>query len=163
MPEGRVERLICLGALIALGFLVALTVPKWQEYSRSQKVEQSRAPTSSVASSTTSSTRSESPVSEAAADQRQEPRSTDAILRLRAERGDCWLLVRRDDEAGQVLFTGVLTRGRSVTIAGTFFWVRMGAGQNITGSFDGREVRDLPGGAATVSIEDGAVSVVELG
>jgi hypothetical protein len=64
---------------------------------------------------------------------------------------------------GRTLFTGTLPRGESLTFRGDEFRVRMGAGQNLAAVFDGLRVPDLPAGAATVAVELGNVSVLELG
>jgi hypothetical protein len=162
MPEGRAERFICLSALVALGFLVVLTVPKWQEYSRSQSVGRApadEAPGSGVAPHDQMGAAAIAPPS----DERVLRASSGSTLRLTADGGDCWLVVRRGDGAGRSLFTGTLARARSVSLPGTVFWIRMGAGQNLSGHFAGRKVAGLPGGAATVVVEDGTVSVLEHG
>jgi Domain of unknown function (DUF4115) len=162
MPEGRAERLICLGALVALGFLVVMTVPKWQEYSRSQNDRGAPAGEERSPEVTPQSQR-EAAAAAAPPDERVLQSSSGPTLRLTAEGGDCWLVVRRGDGGGRSLFTGMLARGRSVSVPGTVFWIRMGAGQNLSGLFAGRKVAGLPDGAATVVVEDGTVSVVEHG
>lgn len=163
MPEGRAERLICLGALVALGFLVVMTVPKWQEYSRSQNVGGAPAGEEPPSSEFTPQSQMGAAVATTPPDERVLQSSSGSTLRLTAEGGDCWLVVRQGGGGGRSLFTGMLARGRSVTLPGTVFWIRMGAGQNLSGLFAGRKVAGLPGGAATVRLEDGTVAVVEYG
>jgi Domain of unknown function (DUF4115) len=158
MPEGFIERLVCLAALITLGALVALTVPRWQEHWSSKPLRAE--PALGAASASNGSGQ---PGAGVTAAEDPLPRAFGHSLRLTAERGQCWLFVRKADERGRMLYAGTLSRGRSVSLAGSAFWVRMGAGQNLSAEFDGEPVRALPRGAATVSVELGAVTVIELG
>jgi hypothetical protein len=160
MPEGRIERLICFAALVTLGFLLALTVPRWQDYVTSKPAAGGLA-TSSASPGELPAPRTA--ISPGRATEQRASALVETALRFAAERGECWLEVRERGEEGRVLFAGTLVRGRSVTLRGSSFWVRMGAGQNLSARFGKHALADLPAGAATVSIERATVDVIALG
>jgi len=68
-----------------------------------------------------------------------------AVLVVRATRGDCWLLVRRGDSAGPVLYEGTLRRGSTVRFAARRVWVRLGAPGMVDASRGGKPVPGLSG------------------
>jgi transcriptional regulator with XRE-family HTH domain len=68
-----------------------------------------------------------------------------AVLVLRATRGDCWLLVRRGDSNGAVLYEGTLRRGSTVRFAAPRVWVRLGAPGMVDASRGGKAVPGLSG------------------
>jgi cytoskeleton protein RodZ len=81
------------------------------------------------------------------------PRQTPVARRpgalvIRAVRGDCWLLVRRGDDTGPVLYEATLPEGKSVRFAAPRVWVRFGAPWNVAAERSGRPVRTLPKGTA---------------
>jgi hypothetical protein len=154
------ERLVCFAALVTLGFLLALTVPRWQHYASSQPA--ARAP-ATLPATPEASPAPRTAISPGRATEQRGSALVETALRFSAERGDCWLEVRERGEEGRVLFAGTLVRGRSVTLRGSSFWVRMGAGQNLSARFGRHALADLPAGAATISIERATVDVIALG
>jgi hypothetical protein len=157
MPESRTERLICLAGIVVLGLLVVLIVPEWQERARPDAVGAGPAPGEVAPDVSASASEGFS----ASGARREGVARTPHTLRLTAARGDCWLLVKSSN--GRTLFTGTLPRAKSLTFRGGEFRVRMGAGQNLAAVFDGVPVPDLPAGTATVAVELGNLSVLELG
>jgi cytoskeleton protein RodZ len=53
-----------------------------------------------------------------------------AALVIRATSGPCWLLVRRGDSSGSVLFEGTLAQGQTMRFASRV-WMRLGAPWNV--------------------------------
>ena len=76
----------------------------------------------------------------------QRARSSPKVARvvLTAARGDCWLLVRVDSEAGLVLYENTLTRGHSASFARPRLWIRLGAPGNVSATLNGRPIEGLP-------------------
>lgn len=72
-------------------------------------------------------------------------RHAPAVLVVRATRGDCWLLVRRGDATGPVLYEGTLLRGSTVRFAAPRVWVRLGAPGMVDASRGGKAVPGLAG------------------
>jgi pyruvate/2-oxoglutarate dehydrogenase complex dihydrolipoamide acyltransferase (E2) component len=61
-------------------------------------------------------------------------------LLLRAKRTGSWLEVRKQSPSGPVVFSGVLTAGRTLNLTGAGFWVRFGAASNVTVVVNGHPV-----------------------
>ena len=72
-------------------------------------------------------------------------------LRLVAARGECYLLVRRDSAAGELLYEAILPAGNSVGFAGTRLWLRIGAAANLDATLDGEPLA-LPAGTVDVLV-----------
>lgn len=68
-----------------------------------------------------------------------------AALVIRATRGDCWLLVRRNGATGSVIYEGTLQLGTSVRFAAPALWVRFGAPANVDAARGGKAVAGLAG------------------
>lgn len=68
-------------------------------------------------------------------------------LVLTASRGSCWLLVRRSNEAGPVLYEGMLEPGQSLRFEPTV-WVRLGAPWNIDAHRGTHVIPNLTGSGA---------------
>lgn len=66
--------------------------------------------------------------------------------------GDCWVSLRRGSAAGDVLFEGLLARGRRARVRGERIFVRLGAGENVRVTVGG-ETRPVPAGLADVVVE----------
>ena len=67
-------------------------------------------------------------------------------LSLHAVRGDSWVLVRAQDSAGRVLYTGIIRRGSTVNVSGTRLWVRFGSVGNLDLTLNGKPVRPAHSG-----------------
>jgi len=67
-------------------------------------------------------------------------------LSLHAVRGDSWVLVRANDSAGRVLYTGIIRRGSTVNVSGTRLWVRFGSVGNLDLALNGKPVRPAHSG-----------------
>ena len=67
-----------------------------------------------------------------------------ASLVVRATSGPCWLLVRRGDSSGAVLFEGTLEQGQTMRFAPRV-WVRIGAPANVAIHRGAHVVTGLPG------------------
>lgn len=63
---------------------------------------------------------------------------------LTATRGNCWLLVRVESDAGPVLYENTLTRGQSVTFTRRVLWIRLGAPGEVDATLNGRPIATLP-------------------
>jgi transcriptional regulator with XRE-family HTH domain len=68
----------------------------------------------------------------------------DRRLVIRATRGNCWLLVRRGDADGPVLYEGTLTRGSVARFAAPRVWVRLGAPRSVDIQRGSVHIRGLP-------------------
>ncbi len=77
----------------------------------------------------------------------RQPQPGDARLVVRASRGDSLLSVHADSEAGESLYDGVLSQGRSVSLFGPRLWIRLGTAENVDLTLDGRPVERLPAGS----------------
>ena len=67
------------------------------------------------------------PPAQVAAAPASRQRPAPPTLAILAARGDCWLLVRAGSASGPVVYEGTLRRGRSLTFALRFLWLRLGA------------------------------------
>jgi hypothetical protein len=76
-------------------------------------------------------------------------RPTTPSVVLSATRGDCWLSVRVGDEAGDVLYEGVLAQGDSLRFKRRKLWLRLGAASNLDISVDGKPA-EVPAGTVDV-------------
>jgi Domain of unknown function (DUF4115) len=71
-----------------------------------------------------------------------------------AVRGDCWVSLRRGSAAGEVLFEGLLVRGRRARVRGAQVFVRLGAGHNVELTVGGKP-RPVPPGTTDLVVEPG--------
>ena len=74
------------------------------------------------------------------------------VVVVAAVRGDCWVSLRRDSAAGEVLFEGLLVQGRRARVRGDRIFVRLGAGENVRVTVGGKP-RAVPTGLADVVVE----------
>jgi uncharacterized protein DUF4115 len=81
-------------------------------------------------------------------------------LRLTATRGSCWVMVRQTSATGQVIFEGVLAEGESRGFTGAEFWLRLGAAANVDATINGRPLKGLPQGTASLQISRTGLSSV---
>ena len=72
-------------------------------------------------------------------------RPASRALVIRATRGDCWLLVRKGDATGPVLYEGTLRHGGTIRFAAPRVWVRLGAPGMVDASRAGKTVQGLGG------------------
>jgi transcriptional regulator with XRE-family HTH domain len=78
---------------------------------------------------------------------------------FRAARGNCWLLVRRSDAAGQILYEQTLAQGSSVRLpVGRALWVRVGAPWNLDVTVAGHAVAGLPTAPANVLVSKSGIA-----
>jgi hypothetical protein len=77
----------------------------------------------------------------------KKPAARPRVLTITAERGSCWLKVRRGDTT---VFYGTLVKGRTLRFRlATELWMRIGAPDNLLATINGRRV-SLPGDTANV-------------
>jgi hypothetical protein len=76
----------------------------------------------------------------------RQPQPGDAILVVRAARGESPVSVRAESEDGESLFEGILAQGRSVRRFGPRLWLRLGAAENVDLTLNGRPVERLEAG-----------------
>jgi hypothetical protein len=81
-------------------------------------------------------------------------------LRLAATRGSCWVMVRQTSATGQIIFEGVLAEGQSRQFTGEVFWLRLGAAANVDATVNGRLLKGLPQGTASLQISRKGLSSV---
>jgi len=78
---------------------------------------------------------------------------------FRATRGSCWLLVRRTNAAGPVLFERTLAQGDTVRLpVGRALWVRFGAPWNLDLTVAGRAVTRLPAAPTNVLVSKSGIA-----
>lgn len=144
MPGARLERLAVLLGLIALAGVVVLGIRGWQRYERSGAETPTHTATRRAIAPGTQ------PVS---------PRPRETLV-LQAVAGDSWAIVRSVRATGEVLYDGIVARGRSVSFSGRRFWLRIGAAGNVQLRFDGRPLAGFPVGTVTLAIDGRAVRVL---
>jgi len=69
--------------------------------------------------------------------------STPATLVIRAVRGNCWLLARRGDASGPILYEATLQQGDAIRLRARRVWVRFGAPWKVDVSRAGRTVHGV--------------------
>lgn len=84
-------------------------------------------------------------------------------FRLTAERGETWLQARRGSRNGEILYEGLLGRGRSLRFREERLFLRLGAPGNLMAEIGGRPLAALPSSAAEVLIDARGLRVVSLG
>jgi hypothetical protein len=148
MPETTTERLAALIGLVAALALVFVALSLRTD----RAAVHVAAPAEAEALPATNATRTEEPVARVASRPvtgRPAPAET-ATLVLKAARGDCWLSVHAGTPDGNVLYEGVLTNGRTISVKGARLWVRLGAAANLDLTLNGRKVAALPAGTFDV-------------
>jgi RodZ C-terminal domain len=141
--------------LLVLG-LVAANVVIWGGYVRiplvspdpaspSPRPATSTAPTSARVSTSTHRAVTAPPTTTigppASTQAQMAPAVVPVRFRITAARGDSWVLIRRSGPTGAIVYSGILSQGRSVTVKGTRFWVRFGAVGNLDLVLNGKAVR----------------------
>jgi hypothetical protein len=144
MPRSRLESAVVVAGIAALGVLVWLSVVAWGLYRSRQAAPE---PTISVPAKTAPARATASVATTTSA-----PTVANG-LKLTATRGDCWVEIRAGSASGRQLYAGILAASRSISFPGRRFWISLGAASNIDARFDGRPVRGLPKGVATVTID----------
>jgi hypothetical protein len=81
------------------------------------------------------------------------PRPTDPTLILSATRGDCWVEVRAGSAAGEALYAGTLTTGRTLRFKRPRLWLRLGAASNVDIVVNGRP-SSVPPGTVELTVPD---------
>ena len=160
MPESKLQRLLFLGGLCGLGALIALIVPAWRNYTRSASTQLAstkvQTPVQAPSRATTAPTVT-TPVSQPTYPV-QQPRI--ARLALVAAKGDCWVEAHAGSSHGKTLFIGTLAQGKSIKLAGSKLWIRLGASGNVAGRLNGKPLTGLPAG--TVSFVATALGMKNL-
>jgi uncharacterized protein DUF4115 len=78
---------------------------------------------------------------------------TGPTLILSATRGDCWVEVRAGSAAGDALYAGTLTTGRSLRFNRPKLWLRLGAASNVDIVVNGRP-SSVPPGTVELTVPD---------
>jgi uncharacterized iron-regulated membrane protein len=81
------------------------------------------------------------------------PRPTGPTLILSATRGDCWVEVRASSAAGEALYAGTLTTGRTLRFNRPKLWLRLGAASNVDIVVNGRQ-SSVPPGTVELTVPD---------
>jgi hypothetical protein len=121
--------------------LLTLNVLAWREYLARGKPARS-------ALTTTVSDRTTAP--DIATLVAREPQRARVVLT--ATGGPCWLSVRETSSTGKRLYLGILRRGRTLELSGARIWMRVGAGENLAVTVNGRRLAEFPEGIAEVAI-----------
>jgi hypothetical protein len=83
----------------------------------------------------------------------KKPRPTGPTLILSATRGDCWVEVRASSAAGEALYSGTLTTGRTLRFNRPKLWLRLGAASNVDIVVNGRQ-SSVPPGTVELTLPD---------
>jgi len=67
------------------------------------------------------------------------------VVTVAAVEGDCWIQVRRDDEAGIVLYSGTLAKGDRKSFKGAVLWLRMGNPSAVRLTIEGTKAKAIDG------------------
>jgi Domain of unknown function (DUF4115) len=148
LPETTTERLV---ALVGLAAAIALLVLAFSQQTERGAVHVA-APTQEDGVSAQTATRAEEPVVNFAhrPSTRTPVAADQAILVVRAARGDCWLSIHANGATGKLLYEGVLASGRSVRVQGARLWLRLGAASNLDLVLNGKPVAALAAGTFDV-------------
>lgn len=65
------------------------------------------------------------------------------VVSVAAVDGDCWIQVRRDDDAGVVLFSGTLAKGERKSFKGAVLWLRMGNPSAVRLTIEGTKAKAI--------------------
>ena len=150
MPETKLERVVLVLGLCAIGVLGFLVVK--QEHHDVRASATARI-SSTPAATTASTTAVETPT--------QTTPAQLAHLVLTATRGDCWAVVRSRSARGNVIFAGVIRRGSKKRFNAARLWFRLGAAGNVTGQLNGARIV-LPLGSPTMLATASGVQVLAL-
>jgi hypothetical protein len=143
MPQTRLERIIAIIGVLAIIGLVAVILPMWLRYRHSEPAA-SRSPGPPAR-----------PVATAARSTARTATATPSLRReyaLRATGGDCWLEVHSQSSQGKLLYQGLLTNGKSISVAGRRLWIRVGAGEHLDVRLDGKTLDGVPAGTADIVV-----------
>ena len=79
---------------------------------------------------------------------------------FRAARGNCWLLVRRSNATGPVLYERTLAQGTTLRLPvdRAVLWVRVGAPWNLEITVAGRRITGLPTAPANLLVSTGGIA-----
>ena len=144
MPQTRLERVAAVTGVAAIVALVAIIVPMWQRYRDSEAPARRSlpAPTHPVARPSRAA---------APAPTHPAPAPTPHFA-LTASGGSCWLEVHLASSQGKLLYQGLLTDGRTVTVAGRRLWIRAGAGDFLQITRDGKKLGGVPRGTVDIVV-----------
>lgn len=149
MPETKLERLVLVLGLCAIGVLGYLVVRGKHHDVRVSAPRTTASAPAATASGTGVGTSAQGT-----------PRQL-AHLVLSATRGDCWTVVRSRSARGKVIFVGVISQGTTKRFTGASLWFRLGAGGNVTGRLNGARLA-LPGGTPTILATANGIRVLAL-
>jgi hypothetical protein len=158
MPSTRLERTIAAAGLLLTVLLVSLLVPSWLDYrdgraAASAEIDRLRVETPVAAVPAPAPTRAatvpRAGAARTSATVRRAPTGPAHVV-FDATGGSCWLLVRDGSSSGTTLYEGTLDPGSRVTFTRGRLWVRIGAGENLAITVNGKTVDGLPGGVVNV-------------
>jgi hypothetical protein len=164
----RVESVVLVGAGALIVVLIAVNVMAAQgRFEPEAETPQAAAPATTEAEPTrepTGSEREEQPATTATETETEtvETAATETTvteseppppprLVLTATRGECYLVVRRGDADGDVLYEAILPQNGAVDFSGPRLWLRLGASANLDATLDG-EPLELPNGTVDVVV-----------
>lgn len=171
----RRRSLVLSGAILTVGALIAVGI--WQLSSAnsastaSAGLDRSPAKTGQAmpATETAAATDSQSAVSAtttpAPGDSEPPPVAERSTVRLviSANRGDCWLQVRRGSSTGKLLYDGFLYQGAREDFRGSRLWVRFGNAGNVNVTLNGDPLAGIPAGTSDVLVTPAGIGRVSLG
>jgi hypothetical protein len=143
MPETRLEKSVFLLGLIVIAALGYLLVHSSRHQAPTKPAQ--RATTASVAHTTTAVTTAQATTAAVTTTAAPTEKGTAVALTLSASRGESWMEVRNGSPTGRILYSGVLTQGRTRSFHAARVWVLFGAAGNVDARVDGTSVR-LPAG-----------------
>jgi hypothetical protein len=87
-------------------------------------------------------------------------KAREIALRLRAARGDSWLIVRRDSAGGRLLWEGLLERGATLAFRGQV-WLRLGAPSSLVARVNGDRTA-LPTRTSTARVTARGIRILQV-
>ena len=66
--------------------------------------------------------------------------------------GSCWLEVHAQSSHGKLLYEGLLADGKTMTFAGARLWIRVGAGEHLEVTLNGKPLAGVPRGTADILV-----------
>ena len=146
MPQARLERIIAVIGILAIVTLVTMIIPMWLRYrDDGAAAHRSIRPSPHSVTTTVDSTRPAATGTNRTPTVRHE-------FGLAATGGDCWLEVHMQSSAGKLLYQGLLTDGKTLTFASPRLWIRVGAGEHLNLTLDGKTLQGVPRGTADILV-----------
>jgi hypothetical protein len=155
MPQTFSERLVALGALVAVAVLVLVAVVVSRE--PDEVAPRATPPPPQPATNTAPARPAARPPAATTFPEQATRPARIARLIVAATRGSCWVSIRAGSPDGESLFEGVLEEGRTVRTTSTRLWIRLGAAANVDLTLNGRPVEQLPAGTIDLVATAGRV------